>query len=557
MNAKEPVRDTQAQPGVPASPESPSRAPTDARIGSLTPRQGPDSLPPSNAGPPLRLVRDGSTNGHPAGVARAQTTTHTPHQMAQRPTQPDDQPMRLASDAPARQPEPAQPKTGAFEASRAGQSASGGASGASKAGSGSSVAGGSDSILARLVVEQNFATNDEVVEAQKEARTLAQKRAAAGEPEPARTSLGELLVNKQLITTRQLERLRAQVDAERKGQTIPGFNILGKLGAGAMATVFKARQLSLDRLVAIKVLPRKFSSNPDFIDRFYAEGRAAAQLNHPNIVQAYDVGKAGEFHYFVMEYVEGSTVYDQIVQKKRFSEQEALDIIIQVAEALEHAHAKGLIHRDVKPKNVMISKSGVVKLADMGLARAISDREAAEAEAGKAFGTPYYISPEQVRGEVNVDQRADIYSLGATLYHMLTGRVPFEGKDPNDVMRAHLKQAIVSPDHVNPKLSADVSEVIEMMMAKRPEERHQNVTDLLEDLRAVRKGEKPVHAHKSLVGAKPSESLTAVLQQVQQAEVEIQRDKTRAPSPFSHPIVQIILLAAIASVALNIVLLVS
>lgn len=469
--------------------------------------------------------------------------------MADRPAQPDDKPMRLASDKPQGT---GQPKTGAFvAASHASQA------GASKAGSGSSVAGGSDSILARLVVEQNFATNDEVVEAQKEARSLAQQRAAAGEPEPARTSLGDLLVRKQLITARQLDRLRAQVDAERRGQTIPGFTILGKLGAGAMATVFKARQLSLDRLVAIKVLPRKFSSNPDFIDRFYAEGRAAAQLNHPNIVQAYDVGKAGEFHYFVMEYVEGSTVYDQIVQKKRFTEHEALDIIIQVAEALEHAHAKGLIHRDVKPKNIMLSKSGVVKLADMGLARAISDREAAEAEAGKAFGTPYYISPEQVRGEVHVDQRADIYSLGATLYHMLTGRVPFEGKDPNDVMRAHLKQPIVSPDHVNPKLSAEVSEVIEMMMAKRPEERHQNSTDLLEDLRAVRKGEKPVHAHGSLVGAKSNESLTAVLQQVEQAQAEIQRDKTRAPSPFSHPLVQVLLLATIASVALNIVLLVS
>ena len=469
--------------------------------------------------------------------------------MAQRPEQPDDQPMRLAGDKPAASAGPSQPKTGSFSAQPSASRA-----GSSKAGSGSSVAGGSDSILARLVIEQNFATSDEVILAQKEVKPRALQRAADGEPAPARTPLGEFLVSKQIITARQLERLRAQADAERKGQTIPGFTVLGKLGAGAMATVFKARQLSLDRLVAIKVLPRKFSNNSDFIDRFYAEGRAAAQLNHPNIVQAYDVGKAGEFHYFVMEYVEGSTVYDQIVQKKRFTEQEALDIIIQVGEALEHAHAKGLIHRDVKPKNIMISKSGVVKLADMGLARAISDREAAEAEAGKAFGTPYYISPEQVRGEVNVDQRADIYSLGATLYHMLTGRVPFEGKDPNDVMRAHLKNAVVSPDHVNPKLSAGVSEVIEMMMAKRPEERHQNTSDLLEDLKAVRTGEKPVHAQKSFAGPKTA-SLTDVLQQVQQAEAEIQQDKTRAPSPFSHPIVQVILVGAILSVALNIVLL--
>ena len=272
---------------------------------------------------------------------------------------------------------------------------------------------------------------------------------------------------------------------ERPGQQIPGYRILGKLGAGAMATVFKAKQLSLDRLVAIKVLPRKYSSNAEFIARFYAEGRAAAQLNHPNIVQAYDVGQAGEFHYFVMENVEGSTVFDQIVRHKRYAEKDAIDIAIQVAEALEHAHGRGLIHRDVKPKNIMMAREGVAKLADMGLARAISDKEAAEAEAGKAYGTPYYISPEQIRGEKKLTPAADIYSLGATLYHMVTGNVPFEGKNPSDVMHKHLKSELVPPDHVNPKLSAGISEVIEMMMAKRVQNRYRNCSDLLVDLREV------------------------------------------------------------------------
>ncbi len=136
-----------------------------------------------------------------------------------------------------------------------------------------------------------------------------------------------------------------------------------------MATVWKAKQLSLDRDVAIKTLPRKFTSNPQFVERFYQEGRAAAQLNHPNIVQAYDVGKAGDVHYFVMEFVDGRTVHDDIVKHKRFDEREAITIVIQIAEALQHAHEKGLIHRDVKPKNLMITKEGVVKLADMGLAR--------------------------------------------------------------------------------------------------------------------------------------------------------------------------------------------
>ncbi|MBC7773146.1 MAG: protein kinase, partial [Pyrinomonadaceae bacterium] len=264
-----------------------------------------------------------------------------------------------------------------------------------------------DTILGKVVVDVGLATSEEVQQCIEQARSLAQ--------ENNQRSLGDILVANDYITNRQLQRLRERVEAERSGQQIPGYKILGKLGAGAMATVFKARQLSLDRTVAIKVLPRKFSANAQFIERFYAEGRAAAQLNHPNIVQAYDVGQAGDYHYFVMEYVDGRTVYDDIVKHKRHGEHEAIEIIMQISEALQHAHSKGLIHRDVKPKNLMMTKEGVAKLADMGLARAMSDKEAAEAEQGKAFGTPYYISPEQIRGELNIGPPADIYSLGATL----------------------------------------------------------------------------------------------------------------------------------------------
>jgi eukaryotic-like serine/threonine-protein kinase len=349
-----------------------------------------------------------------------------------------------------------------------------------------------DTLVGRLVIDQGFVTAEEL------AHALAQSKSMAEENN--QRSLADLLVENEYVTRRQMTRLREVANAERSGQKIPGFKILAKLGAGAMATVFKAKQLSLDRMVAIKVLPRKFSSNPQFIERFYAEGRAAAQLNHPNIVQAYDVGKAGDYHYFVMEYVEGSTVYDEIVKMKRFTESDAIDIVMQVGEALQHAHERGLIHRDVKPKNIMLSKSGagagMAKLADMGLARAISDREAAEAEQGKAFGTPYYISPEQIRGELNIGPSADIYSLGATLYHMITGAVPFDGKNPSAVMHKHLKAELVPPDHVNPKLSAGVSEVVEMMMAKDPRKRYQSAKDLLTDLKAVKGKQPPPLAHK-------------------------------------------------------------
>jgi serine/threonine-protein kinase len=277
---------------------------------------------------------------------------------------------------------------------------------------------------------------------------------------------------------------------------IPGYKLLGRLGAGAMATVYKARQLSLNRLVAVKILPKKFSRNPEFVKRFYAEGRAAAQLNHPNIVAALDVGRHGDAHYFIMEYVEGHTVHEHLVKEGPYPEADAISIAIQVAKALNHAHKAGLIHRDVKPKNILITKDGNAKLADMGLARAVSDREAAEAEAGKAFGTPYYIAPEQIRGKLNIDLRADIYNLGCTLFHMVTGRVPFEGSDVTAILMKHLDEPVIPPDHINPQLTTGISEIIELCMAKKARKRYASTDDLIEDLQAVADGRPPLQARK-------------------------------------------------------------
>ena len=188
------------------------------------------------------------------------------------------------------------------------------------------------------------------------------------------------------------------------------------------------------------------------------------------------------------------TLYDDLSKGKIFTEDEALDLIIQLCDALQHAHSLGMIHRDVKPKNIMITPDGVVKLADMGLARETSDVEAAKNEQGKAFGTPYYIAPEQVRGEVDIDGRADLYAVGATLFHMLTGRVPFEAKTPSEVMRKHLTEAIVPPDHINTALSGGISEVIEVSMAKRKQDRYASITELLIDLNAVKNGDTPMVA---------------------------------------------------------------
>ncbi|MBI1368203.1 MAG: protein kinase [Planctomycetes bacterium] len=351
------------------------------------------------------------------------------------------------------------------------------------------------SAIGRAVIDQGLATKDEV-------RACLEKWRDLGD-EARVEKLVELLVHQGIVTQRQLDRVRsaaASADSKKSStdHQIPGYHILEKLGEGAMAKVYKAKQLSLDRTVAIKVLPRRAHHDPAFVERFYAEGRAAAKLNHPNIVQAIDVGQAGERHYFVMEYVEGRTVSEQMEKIGRYDEAEGLRVIIQVAEALNHAHTKGFIHRDVKTKNIMLAKDGVAKLADMGLAREVSDREAAEAEAGKAFGTPYYISPEQIRGDVDIDFRCDIYGLGATFYHMLTGRVPFSGKTPSEVMRKHLKEAPKPPDHINPELSAGVSEIIEVMMAKDRKKRYASTGHLLDDLRAVAEGRPPLQARKTI-----------------------------------------------------------
>jgi serine/threonine-protein kinase len=345
-----------------------------------------------------------------------------------------------------------------------------------------------DTQLGRSLVSHGICTRQEVDDC------LAMLRESqAGD---SNRSLAGLLLSNGYVTQTQLDRLRNPTEEPSPVKQIPGYQILSKLGAGAMATVYKARQISLDRTVAVKVLPKRMSDNREFVERFYKEGKAAAKLNHPNIVGAVDVGEANGYHYFVMEYVEGVTVFDRLDRGEAYPEKEALHLIMQVCRALVHAHEAGFIHRDVKPKNIMITPQGIAKLADMGLARETNDQAAAMAEAGKAYGTPYYISPEQIRGELNIDARADIYSLGATLYHMVTGRVPFDAPTPSAVMHKHLKEELIPPDHIVPSLSAGLGEIVETAMAKRRKNRYASAADMLADLERIAAGEPPLVARR-------------------------------------------------------------
>lgn len=348
----------------------------------------------------------------------------------------------------------------------------------------------SETDFGRLAVAQRLVTQRELEACLQKQRELARGGTHIG--------LSEVMLKAGLLTRRQLQRLGVEREQPIAGESelFPGYQILAKLGAGSMAKVLKARQLSLDRIVAIKVLTKKLADNPEYVERFHDEGRAAAKLSHPNIVQVIDVDTTDGLHFLVLEFVDGRSVGDELAAGKLYSEKEALPIVIQVARALEHAAARGFVHRDVKPSNIMLTREGTAKLADLGLARRTTDLQAAMAESGRVYGTPYYISPEQIRGDSDIDFRADIYCLGATFYHMITGQVPFDGSVPAAIMRKHLHTPLVPPDHLRPALSTGLGEVIEMMMAKNRADRYSTFDALIQDLEALARGDPPLHARR-------------------------------------------------------------
>jgi serine/threonine-protein kinase len=265
--------------------------------------------------------------------------------------------------------------------------------------------------------------------------------------------------------------------------TVPGFEIVRELGVGGMGRVYLARQLSLNRSVALKVLPFQLAQDPAYVARFKQEAKSAANIKHENIVQVYDAGEADGQYYFVMEYIHGETVGKRVQRKGRFDEKNALLIVEAVAAALEYAwNEASLIHRDVKPDNILVDEDGTVKLTDMGLAKIHSGGEKSITVDHSMIGTPHYCSPEQAKGELEIDFRSDMYSLGATLYHIVTGKIPFDTTSGISAMLKNITDFLPDPIDVVKDLSVDLGWFIEKLMAKAPKDRYRDWADVLEEI---------------------------------------------------------------------------
>ena len=296
--------------------------------------------------------------------------------------------------------------------------------------------------------------------------------------------IGALMQQKGYLGDEEIRRVCRALEEKISDDRIQGYRIVSDLGRGNMALVFAAIQLNLDRIVALKILDPKLLLDADFIERFVSEARAAARLNHPNIVQAYDVGSCQDLHYFAMEFVDGITAKKLLEDSGQLDEDTAVDIVLQVARALDHAAEHKLVHRDVKPGNVMITRDGVIKLCDLGLAKTL-DAETSRDDA-VILGSPYYISPEQIEGRPDLDIRADIYSLGAMLYHLLTGRPPFAGRTPEEVCLRHLSDPVPDPTFHVPGLSRRLPGLISRMMAKERRERPASSADVVKALQEIK-----------------------------------------------------------------------
>jgi serine/threonine protein kinase len=300
----------------------------------------------------------------------------------------------------------------------------------------------------------------------------------------ARLAYGDEIV---LGSTRLIFSDRAP--SELVGETFGAYRIDCQIGSGGMGVVYRATHSTTGRTVAIKVLHPRLGADRRFVERFLREARAARALSHPNVVRVYESGKADALYYYAMEFIAGSTVAEELRRRGIIDPDPALGIAIEIASALGYAHRQGIIHRDVKPENIMLALTGRAKLADLGLAKFVERRER-DVQRGidgrpRIWGTPAYIAPEAALGR-DTDGRSDLYSLGATLFHMLTGQPPFPGGTITEILTLHVHEPLPALQTVSPHLPQNLNEVLEKAMAKQPGRRHQTGEELVADLTTIR-----------------------------------------------------------------------
>ncbi len=269
----------------------------------------------------------------------------------------------------------------------------------------------------------------------------------------------------------------------KPGDSIGGCQIECEIAKGGMGTVYRARQMALDRIVAVKVLKPELSSYPDILKRFLREGKLAAKLDHPGIIHIFDIGQDDGHYFLVMEFVEGKDLCQVIEEKGPFSPWHALDIARKVAGALSYAHEHGIVHRDIKPQNIMLSPDNSIKIADFGIAR-VMEQETMLTSSGVIIGTPAYMSPEQCRGEA-IDGRSDLYNLGATLYTLLCGRVPFSNQNCAALVHQVINDYPQPLDHFVPGLSPSIMALVKRLMAKHPAARFQTGKELIAAIEGI------------------------------------------------------------------------
>jgi serine/threonine-protein kinase len=341
-----------------------------------------------------------------------------------------------------------------------------------------------DELFARVVVQKDFAS-------------LGALRECLGIPREqdpgARQRLSVVMVQEGILGRRDVE---AVEEAARSGavrdKRIGAYELLGMIGEGGMGAVYAAVDVDTLDFCALKILPKELAEDDDIVRRFLQEAETACTLRHPNIVGGIRVGEDQGLHFFSMAFVDGVTVYDRLEDEGVLPEGESLRLVRGTCLGLQYASEKGLVHRDIKPENIMIDRDGTPKLLDMGLVKRLDAGHGTRlTQTGMAIGTPHYISPEQARGEEKVDPRSDIYALGATLYHMVTGQVPFEGNTAAVIMTKHLNEELDYPSDVNPEVSEHTSRLISKMMAKARHNRYARPKDIVADIDLILTGKAP------------------------------------------------------------------